>query len=212
MAGAAAGVSLTNLPNVARRIVPISGAVLLLLSLIGVLPELVELYGSPTGPLAMLAGISVVWFIDRFVHPVCPTCSHTHDHDHCLTRLHGFATPLIVAAILHSLFDGWALVADHAGGALTAGILIHKLPESIACGVILRAAVPSRRLAMGWALGVQAATAAGGFSALSASRYVGSAWTGLLLALGGGTFVYLGFHAVHGEWKRRTAERAVRIG
>ena len=27
----------------------------------------------------------------------------------------------------------------------------------------------------------------------------------VLLALGGGTFLYLGFHAVHGEWKRRRA-------
>jgi len=27
----------------------------------------------------------------------------------------------------------------------------------------------------------------------------------LLLAFGGGTFLYLGYHAVHAEWKRRTA-------
>ena len=59
----------------------------------------------------MLAGFALLAVIDRFVYPVCPTCSHTHDHDHCAMRLHGFAPPLIIATLIHSFFDGWALAA-----------------------------------------------------------------------------------------------------
>lgn len=207
MAGAVAGVFTSGVPDVSRRVVPLSGAVLLLISLLLVLPELVESFGWQTGPALMLAGVAAIWAIDRFVYPVCPACSHNHDHDACSTRLHGFATPLIVAALLHSLFDGWVLVAGHereaVGGAIAAGVLIHKIPESFAYGVILRAASRSRGTALAWALGAQAATPIGAVLAALLAPALGSAWIGVLLALGGGMFVYLGFHAVHGEWKRR---------
>ena len=218
MAGAATGVYMSGIPDVSRRIVPVSGAVLLLISLLLVLPELVASFGSGLGSAVMLAGVLIVWAIDRFVYPVCPTCSHTHDHDACSTRLHGFAAPLIVAALLHSIFDGWALAVGYerevAGvrGVMAAGILLHKLPESLAYGVILRAALKSRQPALFWALAAQAATVVGAVLALSLAGMLGSAWVGALLALGGGTFLYLGFHAVHGEWKRRTAAKPVQIG
>lgn len=219
MAGAAAGVYVSSVPDIARRIVPLSGAVLLVISLFFVLPELVESFGPVAGFGLMTAGAMIVWAIDRFVYPVCPACSHTHDHDSCSTRLHGFATPLIIAAVLHSTFDGWALALGENGtaglrGAIAAGVLLHKLPESLAYGVILRAALRSRGQAMFWALIAQAATVAGAVLALTLAPKLGSRWIGAMLALGGGTFLYLGFHAVHAEWKRRTAERPVhsRIG
>jgi zinc transporter ZupT len=215
MAGAVAGVYMSSVPDVSRRIVPISGAVLLVISLLLVLPELVERFGLSTGSALMLAGVAAIWATDRFIHPVCPACSHTHDHDACSTRLHGFATPLIIAALLHSVFDGWVMVAgdprDGIGGALAAGVLVHKIPESFAYGVILRAAMRSRQLALGWALGAQAATIVGALLALSLAPVLGSTWISVLLALGGGMFLYLGFHAVHGEWKRRSAAKPVQI-
>jgi zinc transporter ZupT len=214
MAGAAAGVWLSSVPEVSRRVVPLGGIVLLLLSLLWVMPELAGTFGWELGPTLMLAGFGLVWAIDRFLYPVCPACAHTHDHDACSTRLHGFAMPLIAAALIHSLFDGWTLAAGQelsGGAALTAGVIIHKIPESIAYGVILKAALRSRSQALGWALGAQAATVAGALLAIVVAPVIGSRWMGMLLAIGGGTFLYLGFHAVHGEWKRRTAERAVRV-
>jgi zinc transporter ZupT len=95
------------------------------------------------------------------VYPVCPSCSHSHDHDSCSTRLHGFATPLIVATVIHSAFDGWALTAAatsefvHVGYAFSLGMWVHKLPESIAVGVIVKAALRSKRKALIWAVLVQ---------------------------------------------------------
>ena len=207
---------MSGVPEVSRRIVPVSGAVLLLLSLLWVMPELGESFGWSLGPGLMLVGFVVLFVIDKLVYPVCPACSHTHDHDACSTRLHGFATPLIAAALIHSIFDGWALAAGHAGefpgvrSAIAAGILIHKVPESIAYGVILRAALRRRSMALLWALVAQGATLVGALMAIILAPRMGSTWIGVLLAFGGGTFLYLGFHAVHGEWKRRVVARAVR--
>ena len=100
----------------------------------------------------MVAGFAIIWGIDRYITPVCPACSHTHNHDSCSTRLHGFAGPLITAALIHSLFDGWTLAAGQSlpgsGSALVAGVLVHKVPESFAYGVILRAALGSRTVAL----------------------------------------------------------------
>jgi zinc transporter ZupT len=184
---------------------------LLVLSLFWVMPEVAEMFGWPAGPALMLAGFAILWAIDRYVYPVCPSCSHTHDHNACSARLHGFATPLIAAALIHSLFDGWTLAADQ-GEAFTTSVLIHKIPESIAYGVILRAAMRSRALALAWAVIVQAATIVGALLEFAMAPVLGSWWVGVLLSLGGGTFLYLGFHAVHGEWRRRVAQRAVRAG
>jgi zinc transporter ZupT len=218
VAAAGVGVWLTGLPEISRKVVPVSGAVLLVLSLFWIMPELGETFGWPLGPALMFAGFTVIWIIDRYFYPVCPACSHTHDHDACSTRLHGFATPLIAAAMVHSIFDGWALAAGYAetatrvGAAISAGVLIHKLPESLAYGVILRAALRSRSQAVTWAIVAQLMTIAGALIGLASASLISAYTMGLLLALGGGTFLYLGFHAVHGEWKRRTSERAVRIG
>src|SRR5258708_11561617 len=64
------------------------------------------------GALAWItAGFALLWVIDRFVYPVCPACSHPHDHEHCSATLHGFAPPLLLAAALHSALDGWSVAA-----------------------------------------------------------------------------------------------------
>jgi zinc transporter ZupT len=212
MVGAAAGVWLATVPEITRRMVPVCGAILLLLSLFWVLPELAETLGWGAGPALLFTGFGLLWIIDRYIHPVCPACSHNHDHDSCSTRLHGFATPLLAAALIHSLFDGWTLAAGselvHSGSALVLSVVIHKIPESLAFGVILRAALRSRSTALTWAVGVQAAMIPGALLAVVLAPVIGSRWMSVLLALGGGTFLYLGFHAVHGEWRRRVASRA----
>ena len=76
-------------------------------------------------------------------HPVCPACSPGHEHDDCATRLHGFATPLLIAAGLHSALDGWSVAAGNSmlPPAFTIGIAFHKLPEGIALGVMARASM-----------------------------------------------------------------------
>jgi zinc transporter ZupT len=203
------GVVISGVPEISRKVVPFSGVMLLLVSFLWILPELAEDFGWLAGLALMLVGFVLLWGVDKNVYPVCPSCSHTHDHDSCVTRLHGFAGPLIAATMVHSLFDGWALAAAHEAGrqGIWAGVLVHKIPECLAFGIILRAAMRSRRNALIAATTVQAATLLGAALESVLAPHIGPFWIHVLLAVAGGTFLYLGFHAVHAEWKRRTAHQ-----
>ena len=114
----------------------------------------------------------------------------------------------MAATMVHSLFDGWALAAAlHEAGQprYMGGVLvIHKIPECIAFGIILRAAVKSRRNAFILAVSVQMATLVGAAVESVVAPHIAPFWIQALLAVAGGTFLYLGFHAIHAEWKRRT--------
>lgn len=206
IAGAALGVC--SRIGSARRIVPFSGGLLMGIAVIGVLPELAERHGWGVGAALLAAGVTLLWAVGRYVYPVCPSCSHTHDHERCVTVLHGFALPLVVAASLHSLFDGLGIAAsqqEHAQGlatAVLAGVTLHKIPEGIALGIMLRASIRSRFAALTWCVAAEACTFLGAVLESAMADRSGVNWVTYPLALAGGSFLYLGFHAVHGEWRR----------
>lgn len=205
-AGAVAGVWLSGIPEIARKVIPFSGLLLVTLSIVWILPELAARFGAGTGVLFLGAGAFAVFVVDRFVVPVCPACAHNHDHEACKTRLHGFENPLIIAALLHGIFDGWALAASsasEAARALLAGVLIHKAPEALAYGVMLNAAFASRKKAYIWAVLLQFSMLAGVWLYRGTNAGVDERVLGIMLATGGGMFLYLGSHAIHAEWKRR---------
>jgi len=210
-AGAVIGVVLEGTGRSTRVIVPFAGGVLMGISLFGVLPEVVAGTGWVAGPLLFAAGYVLLRVINRYLFPVCPSCSHDHDHDHCATALHGFAAPMVLAAAVHSTLDGWGIVTAQWAAlpgvrlALPVAFVLHKIPEGIALGTLLRAAVRSRWSALAWCLVAEGVTLVGGAAALGLAPVLGEAWIGYPLAIAGGTFFYLGFHAVHGEWKRRGA-------
>ncbi len=205
---AGAGVGVYSLSAAPRKIVPLSGALLAGVAAFGVYPELAGHYGWAGGALMMAAGIMVLWAFGRFVHPVCPTCSHTHDHEHCQRALHGFAGPLMAAGILHAFLDGLGISAgqQEPGAGLVSiivlGVTLHKIPEGIAFGVMLRAAVKSRVTALASCIAIESATLMGALLESALTDRFGVAWTLYALALAGGSFLYLGYHAVHGQWRR----------
>ncbi len=207
--GAALGVS--SLMGASRRIVPFSGGLLMGVSLFGVLPDLAEHYGWLAGAAMLAAAAGALALFGRYVYPICPSCAHTHDHDTCARVLHGFALPLIAAACLHAFLDGLGISAglgEDAGGfgtVLAAGVILHKIPEGVALGVMLRASMRSRAAAFGWCALAEGATLAGGVFESAVTGRAGTGWVTGALALAGGSFIYLGFHAVHGEWRRRGA-------
>jgi zinc and cadmium transporter len=206
---AAAGVRLTSVHALSRRMVPFSGGVLIGVALFWVLPEMAEFFGWPWSIAWIGAGFVTLFLVDRFVYPLCPACSGTHEHEHCATELHGFATPLLAAAALHSAIDGWSLAAAHSatgtsnfGRAFVIGIAFHKIPEGIALGAITRAALPSRWSALGWCAAAQSATLVAGCLEMMFAPHLNERNLHALLAIAGGSFLYLGGHAVHGEIRR----------
>jgi zinc transporter ZupT len=211
---AATGVLLNGVRDMARRLLPTSGVLLIGVSLLLVFPELAHAVGWANAAWALAAAVAFVWVIDKFLYPVCPSCAHSHHHEDCTTRLHGFAPPLVIAMLVHNVFDGWMLslgqtTADSVH-ALSLGVIAHKIPECFAFGAIIAAAVQTRRRALAAAIVTQAGTLAGASIHQAAAGWLSPVWIAVLLAIGGGVFFYLGFHAVHGEWKRRTAAHAVK--
>jgi zinc transporter ZupT len=178
-----------------------------------VLPEIAEFFRWPGALACVAAGVLLLWLTDRFIYPVCPACAPAHDHDHCTSRLHGFATPLLAAAALHSALDGWSMMAGQTadaglGTAFGFGIAAHKIPEGLALGVISRAAMTTRSAALVWCTAAQAATLLGAGMETIFAPHIGAAALQVLLALAGGSFLYLGGHAIHGELRRSGAAPA----
>jgi zinc transporter ZupT len=209
VAGALIGLALTGARGSARQVVGFSGGLLLGVAVFGLLPEVVHEIGWPGSALLFAAGYLLLMGIDRYIYPVCPACSHDHDHDACATELHGFAAPLIVATAFHAFLDGWGIATAQWAGkaglivALPVALALHKIPEGIALGALLRASMRSRVSAFGWCLATESMTVFGAGSGLAMAPHLGVRWLHYPLAMAGGCFFYLGFHAVHGEWRRR---------
>jgi zinc transporter ZupT len=214
LAGAALGLGLTSMRRRARIVVSFSAGVLLGVVAFGLLPELAEEAGPIPSVLLALAGYSLLLGINRYVYPVCPTCAHDHDHGTCTAELHGFALPLIAAAAMHSFLDGWSIATSQLAAplglrlAVPLAIGLHKLPEGVALGGILRASVQSRAAAMGWSIVAEGATLAGGAAGLWMAPRLGTKWIVVPLGLAAGWLIYLGYHAVHEEWRQRGARPA----
>jgi len=209
LGGAALGLWLTSAHKRGRVVLPFSAGVLAGVALFVLLPELVVDTGWIPALSLLAGGYAVLYLVNRYLYPVCPTCSHDHDHKSCTTVLHGFAAPLVTAAAIHSFLDGWGITtAEHA---LTEGvrvtlpmaIALHKLPEGIALGGILRASMRSRLGTFGWCAVAQGTTVIGGAVGLWLAPYLGAEWIAYPLGIAAGLFLFLASHAVHEEWKRR---------
>lgn len=193
---------------------PFSAGVLLGVALFGLLPELAEEAGAAFSILLAAAGYGLLLAINRYAYPVCPTCAHDHDHGACASALHGFALPLIAAAAMHSFLDGWMIAASQLAAplglrlAVPIAIGLHKLPEGMALGGILRASVKSRAAAVAWCALAEGTTLVGGGCGLWMAPRLGSTWTVVPLGLAAGWLVFLGWHAVHEEWRQRGARPA----
>jgi zinc transporter ZupT len=223
LAGAAAGIKLAETPSVSQRVLPFSGGMLIGVAVFWILPEIAQhdvwlrrWVGGWLGAITGLAvGFTILWLIDHYIYPVCPTCSHTHDHGSCSERLHGFAVPLLIASGLHNFFDGWSLSVSQQKGfedlkvGFLLGIGAHKLPEGLALGALLTAALGTARNAMLGAVAAQAMMVAGGVLAAVLAPHMGTSWTIGFLSVAAGAFVYLGYHAIDSEYQRRGVATSV---
>ncbi|MBV8731246.1 MAG: hypothetical protein JO336_15670 [Acidobacteriia bacterium] len=207
-----------------RLALPFSAGVLLGVALFGLLPELARESGWAATLLLFGSGYGLLIAVDRLIYPVCPTCSHSHEHGACADELHGFAVPLVAAAAIHSFFDGWTMTlaqsvdtraATPLGLSLAVpfAVTLHKIPEGIALGGILRAAVRSgkpggRMRAVSGCVLAEGCTIVGGAIGLALAPRLETGWMVYPLGLTAGWIFYLGFHAVHEEWKRYGAAPA----
>ncbi len=206
--GIVAGVLFSASGNRVRLAIPLSAGILLGVALFGLLPELARELSWTTSLLFFAAGFVLLTVLDRMGVPICPDCSQDHDHHACAVPLHGFAGPLLIAAGVHSLFDGWAIAVSTMASstavkvALPLALVLHKLPEGLALGIFLKHSLGTRRLAITLAIGAELLTFVGGAISTAFAPRLGSGWTSYPLAIAGGFFLFLAFHALEGEWRK----------
>jgi zinc transporter ZupT len=205
----------TTKKAMSRMVLPFSAGVLLGVALFGLLPELALEAGWATSLALFGVGYGALMAVDRYIHPVCPTCSHHHDDAPDHLELHGFMAPLVLAAALHSFLDGWSVGLVQSGPrdaaalglrlAVPLAVTLHKIPEGIALGGILRAASGTRGRALAACFVAEGSTILGGALGLLMTPALGTGWILYPLGLTAGWIFYLGFHAVHEEWKHEGA-------
>lgn len=194
---------------------PFGGGILMGVALLWVLPEMADFWNWAVALAWIAGGFAFLWVIDQYVHPVCPSCTHTHAHaeDHGHAELHGFGPPLLAAIALHAALDGWSVVAADGfsglGAPFVVAVAVHKVPEGIALGVIARASLESRNSALLWSIAAEMMTLMGAILEVALAPFLGETLLHILLAVAAGAFIYLGGHAVHGEWKRRGVGAAI---
>ncbi len=181
-----AGIALAGGRRV-RYVVPASGFLLAAVALFGLIPELAgEIGWGPTLLLAA-AAYGTLTLLDMRGYAVCPSCSHGEK----------FAGSLVTATAVHAFIDGWGIAASRnlgaAGAAITFAILLHKAPEGLALGGLLRQSAQRASTAEMLCAVAELPTIAGG-----AVGFWGTPpqWMQYVLAAVGGMFLFLGVHAI----------------
>lgn len=218
VSGIVAGLFLGQSRSLSPQLLAIGGGLLCGISLFWVFPEMIESSGWMLAALLLSGGVVALWLVDRFIFAICPSCSHNHDHEHDCHKppLHGFALPLLIFTSVHSLLDGWSIRLLGNGGLISwvvvVGLALHKIPEGLALGIITRKSMMTAVRAAAAAIGVECFTLLGAWmepqiNQAGALRF-GAIWTTGVLGLIAGSFLFLGYHTVHG---RRKSIRVVTI-
>jgi zinc and cadmium transporter len=174
------------------------GGLLFGIAMFWLLPEIAETMGwwLGAGVAAIAAGLllGLDWFLDRIGH----------------SPRHGVLGPLMAATAVHSFLDGWSVSAlgirPMASVTVTLGLALHKVPEGLALGWINRKTTGSAARAIVISSAVEMVTLAGAFVEPKADRSgeaaFGPMWTAAVLAVVGGSFLFLASHTVWPERKK----------
>ncbi|HSU57514.1 MAG TPA: hypothetical protein VLT36_25965 [Candidatus Dormibacteraeota bacterium] len=197
-AGVAMGVLLGQSRMLSAHLGAAGSGLLCGIALFWLLPETAEISGW-TAALGLTAGFGVALaLLDHFLI------------DEDWAKQESFVKPLLIATGIHSFLDGWSLLAT-AGNALTAvavpiGLALHKLPEGVALGWVVRRAFRSTKKALLAGVAVESLTLAGAILEPRADQTgierFGSWWIAAVLAVIGGSFLFLAIHTVLPERRK----------
>jgi zinc transporter ZupT len=198
-AGVAAGVLLGHARRFPAHLGAAGSGLLVGIALFWFLPEVAESIG-PAGAAGAIASAGVVLFVlDRFLlhsgHP----------------PRRGAIGPLLAATAVHSFLDGWSVpvlasqpLANVVG---PLALALHKLPEGVALGWVTRKSSRSWGRALAAGASVEALTLAGAWFEPRVDHggtlAFGPLWEAGVLAVIGGSFLFIGVHTLLPEWRRR---------
>lgn len=111
-----------------KLLLSFSGAFILALCLVHLLPEVYEVLSAEQAGLIIFAGFLLQQVLDYFSGGL----EHGHLHQHNHSASHTFPYAVFVALCLHAFAEGLPLSQGAASDALFKGILLHNIPISIA--------------------------------------------------------------------------------
>jgi zinc transporter ZupT len=170
------------------RVLPWTAGVLLGVSVFWILPEIAEDRGWTVTLALVVPLVLVLALINRYAYPICPFCLENlhaqltcHSHP-AARRVVAIGWPLLLVGCVHCFLDGWAIGLARVGAAATSataaisyGVIVHKLPESVAIGIVAARLTSTRLRAMAMVGLIQLSMLAGGvFSFVSAYRDIAS--------------------------------------
>jgi zinc transporter ZupT len=197
-AGIACGLFLDRFLRLSDRLSAAGGGLLFGIAIFWVVPEIAEGAGWLVGILLVVAACGGVAGLDRLL-------LHTGH-----SPRHGVVGPLLAATAVHSFLDGWSVralaIQPVANIAAPLGLGLHKIPEGLALGWIVRRSIASKWKAAGAAGAVELMTLAGAFveprAYRSGTAAFGGWWSAVVLAIIAGSFLFLGLHALLPARKR----------
>ena len=201
-AGVAVGVTLGQSRRVSTNLGAAGGGLLVGMAVFGLIPEAAQSlgWGWALGVAALVCAVLIL--LDRWL---------LHGNGHVERNVVG---SVLVLTAIHGFLDGWsvraAAVGPMASVTVTLGLALHKLPEGLALGWILRRRESRPGLAFLAGGGAELMTLVGAVAEpriqLAGEERFGLGWTVLVLCLIAGSFCFLGAHAV---WPARRQWSAV---
>ncbi|MFL6450364.1 MAG: hypothetical protein ACJ746_22190 [Bryobacteraceae bacterium] len=196
--GAALGVLLGKSRILSAHLEAAGSGLLCGIALFWLLPETAQISGWGTA-LALTAGFgAALALLDHFL---------IHEG---WAKQENIVRPLLIATAIHSFLDGWSLRAT-ATNSLTAvavplGLGLHKIPEGLALGWVVRRGLGSTSKALLAGLIVESLTLVGALLEPRADQTgiakFGVFWIAAVLAVIGGSFLFLAIHTVAPERRR----------
>src|SRR5438067_2100107 len=132
--GAAVG---TLVPRVQKHhlylMVSFAAGALLAVTIVDIAPEVMRELGFSLTLAAAASGFILLWFIGKYIYPVCPACSASSHVGHSHVDPDRTGVLLIAAISIHCAADGLAIVAGNQtagpiGAAILFAISYHKFP------------------------------------------------------------------------------------
>ncbi len=204
-----------------------AAGVLIGLSLLEILPEAFE--KSPNAPLFVVAGFFFMYLVEQLaiphhghMHDVAKEHAHPHKHDpHEAQDPHevhetGLGWLAWIGVLIHSFVDGVAISTGAAldpalARSVTAGVMLHELPEGLlAASLLMATGMRPRNIflltaAVGLATPVGALVSDLALTAISHESLTRFSVVGMAMA--GGTFIYVGvadmLHHAHAQAEGR---------
>lgn len=154
--------------------------------------------------LALASGYAVFALISKYIFHVCPACAASHFDEATTHHFSEIATAMMFALAIHCTVDGLAMAAGAEEEASTAAsivmaVCVHKIPEGLALGALLRGAGMATSGVIYRVVAVEATTLLGGLIGWLFFPHASTFWLAVALAHAGGGFIYLAIHAIIGE-------------